>query len=424
MADFEKASFSSDDRQIFQEIARDVKSNSKKYRIAGQWLDEYCSETSYWQRKEKELAELKGQEDILPEPVYKSILKKLEDTIAKNRLPALIIRFQEARDYWFEKYKNLPFIPYDAALHIILIVWLLTDPDAENAGVKITNLQENWVWEPVDDATKLKRSFASFLWEKLYSSDPKIKKVVEMAWSAIKINKEKKKEYRTIWVVITGTIIILGGIWTVIQLYDYFSNSDKKRSGNIAITEGQKSPAIISTGPNSPVTVNYGKAENAAGLIRIIPNVIDNNIISILNDLHQKQDLRKLTPLETGKEISETAPGTYFYVSCTYLNFKEKDRDEEIGSAKVDSLWYLGHFELQKHTNGNICLLGYVSSESVAKISGPIGKTDIDIVACAQPWREFNNIAVIPVSRVSKCTCREITITEDRSTRVLDLRIK
>jgi hypothetical protein len=201
-------------------------------------------------------------------------------------------------------------------------------------------------------------------------------------------------------------------------------NSQKETPKTEVKTSGDSSPAIISTGPNSPVTVNYGGAEDTTGLIRIIPNATDNNVNGVLSDLHQKRDLRKLEPLETGKNISETAPGTYFYVYPMYLDFKEGNRDEQIGSAKVNSLWYLGYFELQKHTNGNICLLGYVSSESGAKIAGPIRKTDTDIVACPQPWREFNTLAVIPVSRISKCASREITITEDRRMQVLDLRIK
>lgn|GEM_PF-4176986 len=238
----------------------------------------------------------------------------------------------------------------------------------------------------------------------------------------ITLEPEKKKarwgRVKTIASIITFLILIL-----TFLIGDNVCSRLKPKPNNInpSIPQIETPKTEVKTSGDSS---NYGRAEDVAGLIRIIPNVADSNINGVLSDLHQKQDLRKLTPLETGKKISETALGTYFYVFPAYLDFAEEGRDERIGPAIVDSLGYLGYFELQKHTNGNICLLGYVSSESGAKISGPLGKTETDIVACAQPWREFNNIAVIPVSRISKCTYREITITEGRSMKVLDLRIK
>jgi len=150
-----------EDRELFSKIARHIRTNPTAYTETGKWLDEYCSEDSYWQRQEHKLKELKElQKGISAFPVHR--VKQLEEEIETRRTPASIIRFQEACDYLQEKYKDQQFIPEDDARRIILITWLLTDPDAERSSLTITEL-DKWSWEP-NDVSRLSRGYAQFLW--------------------------------------------------------------------------------------------------------------------------------------------------------------------------------------------------------------------------------------------------------------------
>jgi len=149
--------------ELFQDIAEEIKNNPSKYRDAGKWMDEYCSEESYFKHKENNLKKLLEDKKRFPTLPIEMQIKQLEQEIESKRIPALLIRFQEARDYLLEKYKDQQFIPEEDAKRIILTTWILTDPDAEKADLGITEL-EKWSWEPTDDVTKLSRGYANFLW--------------------------------------------------------------------------------------------------------------------------------------------------------------------------------------------------------------------------------------------------------------------
>ena len=150
------------DHELFLDIAKDIRTNPSRYREAGKWLDEYCSEDAYWQRKANKFNELQSQNKRFPTLTIVQELKQLAQEIETRRTPALLIRFQEARDFLLKKYENQQFIPENDARRFILIVWLLTDPDAEKANINITEL-EKWSWEPIEDVTKMSRGYAQFL---------------------------------------------------------------------------------------------------------------------------------------------------------------------------------------------------------------------------------------------------------------------
>jgi len=196
MGNNNEKSISAEERDLFHKVAQDIKDRPAKYREAGKWLDEYCGEDAYWQRQEKELKELRRKEREFPNwPIPKQV-RQLEQEIEQRRTPALAVRFQEARDYLFEKYKQQQFIPEDDAKRIILIAWLLTDPDAEKADLAITEL-EKWTWEPLDDVTKMSRGYANFLWfhgGKVYRPWMNL---VRIAWSKLAEGMDEKVSLST-----------------------------------------------------------------------------------------------------------------------------------------------------------------------------------------------------------------------------------
>lgn len=138
------------DRQLFSQIAIDVREHPNKYRNAGEWLDKYWGE--------------------------------------KRQVPQLV-RFNEARQDLLKNYKEQDFISEDDTRCIILITWLLTDPDAEKPKFNITEFAK-WSWEPTDNILSQSRCAESRLWRQnahVYSSWMRL---VRIAWKTLETEKE------------------------------------------------------------------------------------------------------------------------------------------------------------------------------------------------------------------------------------------
>lgn len=173
-----------EDHKLFLDIAKEIRKNPPKYHEAGKWLDEYCSDDAYWQRQQTKLEESHRKKTDFP--VLENIrrLEQIELKIKERQSPALYIRFKEAQNYLLKKYKNEQFIPEDDAKQIILITWLLTDPDAEKADIGITKF-EKWLCDTTNDITKISRRFALSLWIQNKDGYKNWMKLVRVAWLKI-----------------------------------------------------------------------------------------------------------------------------------------------------------------------------------------------------------------------------------------------
>jgi len=149
------------DHELFDLISEDIRSNPAEYYGAARWLDEYCSEEVYWRRQEEELERLK--KDTLGVLALSERVKSLQEQIRERRTPALMVRFEEAREYLLDRDEKQTLIPLDDAKRILIVTWLLTDPDAENTDVQLTSIQR-WHWEPTNDVTSMSRGTDNALW--------------------------------------------------------------------------------------------------------------------------------------------------------------------------------------------------------------------------------------------------------------------
>lgn len=140
------------DRQLFSQIAIDVRENPNRYSRAGKWLDGYC--------KDKE-----------------------------RRQVSQVRRLGEAQQYLVKKYEEQSFIPEDDARCIILITWLLTDPDAEKADLNITQF-DKWSWQPADDIFSDSRCAASSLWSQNAHAHDSWIRLVQIAWKTVETQKQ------------------------------------------------------------------------------------------------------------------------------------------------------------------------------------------------------------------------------------------
>jgi hypothetical protein len=191
MTDDNQDILTAEDRELFLDITKEIRKNPTKFREAGNWLDEYCTEDTYWQRQENNLKELQRKKKEFP--VLENIrrVEQLELKIKERQSPALYIRFKEAQNCLLKKYKNEQFITEDDAKQITLITWLLTDPDAEKADIGITEL-EKWLWDTTDDITKISRRFAQSLWIQSKAGYKSWMKLVRISWTKISAGKQHK----------------------------------------------------------------------------------------------------------------------------------------------------------------------------------------------------------------------------------------
>lgn len=271
-------SISPDVRELFHKIAQAIMNEPAKYREAGKWLDEYCSEDAYLKRQEDNLKELQAQKKRIPTlPIVKDLMQ-LEKEIEEKHIPPLLLRFQAAQVHLVRKYKDQEFIPIGDARRIILITWLLTDPDAEKANLNVTEL-EKWQWEPIDDV--LSRSYAGFLFcHGGIDRDPWMK-LVRVAWHDLKRKGEKWYQTNTFKIVVIpiATALFIG-IPTWISL-----TKDSQTTDNSS-KEVEESPAKIEEVVTPPILSLLSKEINQtdsgyAALLKFEPS--------------KNQPLRKIT---------------------------------------------------------------------------------------------------------------------------------
>lgn len=223
------------DIELFRKIKIEIRSHAEKYREAGKWLDEYCSVENFWKRQEEYLEYL--QESGSPPPdiyvypdgdgntadrekiIYEKAVEYLELMI---KLKKGYFRLKWLIDNWIKYYKiytkewlktnlsamgNVPeksrldnaydfltadparslFIGLEKARRVILITWLLYDPDSENSGLNLTGF-EGWPWSSRLPSTQ--KFLANYRNERTYAvEDNRWMVLVRTAWDEIQAAK-------------------------------------------------------------------------------------------------------------------------------------------------------------------------------------------------------------------------------------------
>jgi hypothetical protein len=244
------------DIDFFRKIKIEIRNHPDKYREAGKWLDEYCSVDKFWKRRESQLEDIKGYEQPFPlQPgelygnkdgtgamspedsekeyqrellIYEKTVEYLELMIKLKkgyyRINWLMDNWKKRPEYftrdWLERslersgkvteetrldnaYDFLTadparslFIGLEKARRIILITWLLYDPDSENSGLNLTDF-ESWSWSKRLPSTK--KFLACYKEKNWHTSAPDNEWMVlaRIAWEEIQAAKEVKGEFKS-----------------------------------------------------------------------------------------------------------------------------------------------------------------------------------------------------------------------------------
>jgi hypothetical protein len=168
--------------------------------------------------------------------------------------------------------------------------------------------------------------------------------------------------------------------------------------------------------------IDVGTNRTSPISLQIIPNVSREKMDSVLVAMRHSQKLRELTPLETGKSISETPSGTFFLVFSLYLTHAEGRLSEMLQRSAVARLRDIeSDFEVHYVSEGTIFLVAFVSTETASGISRLDGATKTQVTLSPVPWESIETLVLVPLDRIIEAKARQIQTTDAGEVDVLDV---
>lgn len=158
------------------EITAEVGAHPDKYKDAGKWLDEFCSDKE-WRRRQK--GALKAAEDrYAEEPTdgRASCISDLKERVKRRRKISLQMCLSDALHYWLKRYGGYESVDAKDGRCILLISLLLLEPDSETVAGKLTKFaQRPWMTDDEIDGRAwagmpLRLGGYADRWEKLIRS--------------------------------------------------------------------------------------------------------------------------------------------------------------------------------------------------------------------------------------------------------------
>jgi hypothetical protein len=154
MSEFE---LSPEDDRFLIDVARHVRNNPHLYQEAGQWLDrEYSPEEC----RKRELKRAERERKYLPPGVGKPLAKRHTDS-ELFRISSALKDVVES-----DKEAGVRVRTWEESAQVLLLCWLLTDPDAHQFRPILCELQQ-WPWDaPYTKKDGFSRLFARYVdWE-------------------------------------------------------------------------------------------------------------------------------------------------------------------------------------------------------------------------------------------------------------------
>lgn len=153
---------------------------------------------------------------------------------------------------------------------------------------------------------------------------------------------------------------------------------------------------------------------------RIFTQPKKENVEEMLNQIRKQNEVRSLTSIESGRRISNTPPGTYFFMSV--LSLRKDENDYNYMRRSINRFpTYSSYFELHYLQEGQLNILGYINSSHIPNISVLDGVSRKEITISPILDEQFNTLIILPMSRVVASSDRIIEISEKKDISVLDL---
>jgi hypothetical protein len=131
--------------ELKAEIAVEIAAHRDRYKDAGKWLDEFCSEKEC--RKRQKAALKKAEVEYAEEATEgrANCISDLKRRIKRRRKISGQMCLSDAVHYWLERYKGYQLVTVEDGRRILLIALLLLEPDSETVADILTPFAQ-WTW--------------------------------------------------------------------------------------------------------------------------------------------------------------------------------------------------------------------------------------------------------------------------------------
>lgn len=231
--------------------------------------------------------------------------------------------------------------------------------------------------------------------------------------------KIQKIQNKTFWVrhrdeIIVGVIIAVLGtiIYALVfgvsnKIYSWFSIS---RETGVSQQERLLVDASKPTPTNSSI-----QGYPLADLSTITIN-------ALLDKVRSEHKVRPLVALESGKKLADVPVLTYSFLFRGYLRIQSYENYKTILDSIADRFNnYNRYFEIHKLSEQEIYLLGFSSEESYVNINNPKVGGGKSVTLFPYPDIGKDYLLIVPITKITKSTDREITLDDGSYVGVLDL---
>jgi hypothetical protein len=151
--------------------------------------------------------------------------------------------------------------------------------------------------------------------------------------------------------------------------------------------------------------------------------VTQKTLDTTLQSVRTKRHLRPLEALESGRSVTETARGTYFFIPFLYLNMSSGKMMEHLSNTKVNRFRDTNYsFEIHYPKSGVPIIMALTHEGDAIRLGSPNQETQ-KISIAATPWEKMTSLVSLPTDRIITAKERKINLS-DRDIYILDVVIK
>lgn len=158
--------------------------------------------------------------------------------------------------------------------------------------------------------------------------------------------------------------------------------------------------------------------------ITLTHGITQETYVTTLKSIRAERHLRPLEALESGRSVTETARGTYFFTPFIYLNTSSVRMSARLNEIKVNR-FKEGNYCFEIHylkTGAPIIMALTYESDAIRLVSPNHEIRKISIAA--DPWEKMTSLLSLPMDYIITANDRTIDLSETEKLFILDLEIE
>lgn len=143
-----------------------------------------------------------------------------------------------------------------------------------------------------------------------------------------------------------------------------------------------------------------------------------------LKSLRAKRQLRPLEALESGRPVTATPRGTYFFIFGPALRERQGRMIENLDAQKASRFRDTeADFEIHLLKVGPPIIIGFATESDAIRVGGPTPEIQ-KIAISPAPWEKMTSLLYLPANRIAMVEPRTISLSEKTPIYILDCQIR